>query len=301
MGMFQPVPARTCECWLSYPTIGEESLRSPRTCIRSIKNLVQAGIIEVVGKHSSGANRYRLTLDASAAVPEGHSSREALTESHSDSVGLSSSPAPACHATVSDSHRLRDTLAHEVVPEVVKEVVNGNSALTTTGQGSEGQTISANGPAESRAKNEGTDIQSTHPGLHVASSVTTSAEKTEIPDTPEGMLARQYFKLLGNPHVHREAVRLKWPALFRSLLNKYPLDVLSSAIQWAFDIDSFWPQHLHRLTGDPVEYFASKVDRILAGWRSQDAAQRNAARATVIDKGSGSSKKPSWTKLFVIE
>lgn len=50
------------ECFLSYETLAAEANLSKRTCIRAVSNLRKASLIEVLGQHRSGANRFRLLV-----------------------------------------------------------------------------------------------------------------------------------------------------------------------------------------------------------------------------------------------
>ena len=60
-----------------------------------------------------------------------------------------------------------------------------------------------------------------------------------------------------------------WPRLFEQMLSRLTYGDLSAAIDWAFLKSDSWPQYLFRFKGDPVEYFVTKVDTIIAGWRSE--------------------------------
>jgi hypothetical protein len=43
-------------------------------------------------------------------------------------------------------------------------------------------------------------------------------------------------------------------------------------------MSDFWPEHLHRSDGDPVEYFTKKLPKIMARWRGAMQAKQNAER-----------------------
>jgi hypothetical protein len=51
------------ECWLGYDRIAKESSVCRRTAIPAVQNLVREGFLQIVGRHSTGVNRYRLMWD----------------------------------------------------------------------------------------------------------------------------------------------------------------------------------------------------------------------------------------------
>jgi hypothetical protein len=250
---------REGECWLTHDTIGEESATSRWTSMRATKDLAEAGLISI-GEHQSGANLYRLLVeDCNQVVADSHVAD--CTRSVAESNTL-----------VADSYSLSSNLRPEVVPEVVKEVVKGSSTLTSSGQGG-GKMGLGSRQFDFAPKTKNKQQQEHYPS-------TTKPQPETIKDTPEAKLASRYLELLGLPPAHLEASATVWPGLFRRVLSEYPLDDLSAAIEWAFLEDQFWPQHLFRRKGDPVQYLVEKVDSIMTSWRMQQQKQRNSKNQT---------------------
>jgi hypothetical protein len=111
------------------------------------------------------------------------------------------------------------------------------------------------------------------------------------------LLSDHYWEMLGSPRPHADALAVRWPDAFAKLLKDYSYADLRAAIDWAFLTDAFWPKHLFRRSGDPVEYFRSKADAIIASWRSYATQQANANRKQV----DAVPAKSSISKMFKIE
>ena len=270
--------ARHCnqryECWLSYATIATESMWSRRSVVDSIPILVKAGLIQITGQHSSGANEYRLVVRAL------HQCEDCTSASLADGSA---------------------SLAPEVIPELVPEVAQGSKSLTTTspirrgavevdfggrGKGAGGKEREIQS-STSPVRQEG-DKQEQQSDNHSCATKALQSTKTDTPrhapavapvaSGPATALAARYYEHLSHPVAHHAAKDEAWPQVFDNLLHKYTYDDLSAAIAWAFNIDTFWPQHLFRRSGNPVEYFQQKVDSIMSAWRGYARSQQNQSK-----------------------
>jgi hypothetical protein len=93
-------------------------------------------------------------------------------------------------------------------------------------------------------------------------------------------LATQFFGYQGRPAKFNNPTTLtEWVSAFTRLIDLHGYDPLLGAMNWAFNVDSFWPQHLIRAE-DPLGYFASKLpEQILPrffGWKTGEANKANA-------------------------
>jgi hypothetical protein len=273
------VIARHCnqqrECWLSFATIAEESMWSRRSVADSITILIKASLIEIIGQHSSRANKYRLLVqpshqrnprtsanvaDDSANVADDSAN---VADDSANVAGDSANVADDSANVAGDSARI----AHEVVPEAEKEVEKVNSTLKQYARSAERE---GSGTKQSDfAPTINNQQQKPNPSSAI------KAEPSLPAETPEAQLPYRYLELLGHPPAHRDAAATVWPHLFREMLGRYSPADLSAAIEWAFLSSPFWPEHLFRRKGDPVEYFAEKVDTIVSGWRSQKQKSNN--------------------------
>jgi len=268
---------REGECWLTHDTIAKESASSRWTSMRATKNLAEAGLISIE-EHKSGANLYRLLVEDCNQV---------LADSNvADCTRLVAD----CNTLVADSYSLSSNLLPEVVPQVVKEAVKGSSTLTSSRQGG-GKMGLGSRRFDFAPKTKNKQQQEQSPS-------TTKLQPETIKDTPEAKLASRYSELLGHPPAHKEAAVKVWPTLFGRLLSEHALEDLAAVIEWAFHEDQFWPQHLFRRKGDPVEYFVEKIDSIMTSWRMQQQNQKNFNRSTQTTTLTPSQRKVA--DMFVI-
>jgi hypothetical protein len=241
-------------CWLSHDTIAKESASSRWTSMRATRNLAEGGLISIE-EHKSGANFYRLLEgDNNLAVANSNGFVADSTRPVADSTTL-----------VADSSCLGSNLLPEVVPSVVKEVVKGSNTLTSSPQG---RTKSRIHLSDFATETKNKQQQEQHP-----SNIKPQTEKITNPHLAK--LACRYHELLGHPPTQLKASAEVWPGLFQVILAEYSLDDLSAAIEWAFLEDQFWPRHLFRRKGDPVEYFVEKIDSIMTSWRMHKQKQTN--------------------------
>jgi hypothetical protein len=122
---------------------------------------------------------------------------------------------------------------------------------------------------------------------------------TPVNPTPEDRMSNLYFTLLGEPRRHKDAVKTKWPAIFRTLLEEYTEAELTRAINWTFG-ESFWDGKLDRWDGDPVEYFAAPKGTLRKQWH---ASIRSTQRKTPASSGGPRNQPPvldQYTKDHIL-
>jgi hypothetical protein len=89
------------------------------------------------------------------------------------------------------------------------------------------------------------------------------------------LLADRYFELLDRPKKHDAARETSWPRTFDTLLQEHQHEDLLAIMEWALNVDTFWPKWLLTCSGDPAAYFAEKCEAIDRAWRRATHGQRN--------------------------
>jgi biotin operon repressor len=106
---------------------------------------------------------------------------------------------------------------------------------------------------------------------------TVHADPTPAPQTatPVGQsLAEAFWGYQGKPVKWEQSLQ-SWAANFDKILTQYSQPELAACLNWAFELDSFWPKHLVRSDKDPLVFFASKVDDLMARHRGYLKALKN--------------------------
>ena len=120
-----------------------------------------------------------------------------------------------------------------------------------------------------------------HPqGSHVPPVQPESTFATSASPTPQMPAAEQlatlFFSYQGRPaRFNNPASYNLWVSAFTLLIAQYGYDTLSGAMDWVFNVDAFWPQHLIR-PDNPIGYFEQKLaDQILPRYLGWKKAQEN--------------------------
>ena len=113
---------------------------------------------------------------------------------------------------------------------------------------------------------------------HVAPAAATATAAGEA-------LALRFFEYQGKPAKWQKALP-GWGVSFDRLLQQYSLADITECLNWAFNIDTFWPDKLIRADKDPLAYFVSKVDDLVAKWRGYRKSKTNSSA-----KGKPSTRK----------
>jgi hypothetical protein len=253
-------------CFLSYGTIARECGCSEDRAIKSVRNLVQCGFIEIEGRHRGRTNRYRLV--SWEGKPPANSVTLIASRCQRDvNSGLNLPPAavgpPAnsgLYAAASGitSRQQRVEVVPEVVPDEVVQEIEQRSSVAPV--------CSAPASPSVSVQEDKTDTPQTH-------------APAPVPSSPERQLTQMYFNQLGKPKAYKKGDHIAaWDARFRKLLTKHSHDDLIGVIEWAFTVSDFWPTRLFRRTGDPVEWFAEHLDQIMSQFIGERAAQKNAQK-----------------------
>jgi hypothetical protein len=95
------------------------------------------------------------------------------------------------------------------------------------------------------------------------------AESSEPAPTGEGpawTLTETFHQHLGSPAQFKGS-STAWRKKFEDLLSRESFESIEETMEWAFNIDGFWPKYLFRVYSDPLDYFLSKFP----GLKSQAA------------------------------
>jgi hypothetical protein len=98
-------------------------------------------------------------------------------------------------------------------------------------------------------------------------------------------LATQFFGYQGRPAKFDNPVSFNlWVSAFTRLIDQHGYDPLLGAMNWAFNVDSFWPPHLIR-ADDPLGYFEQKLaEQILPRFFGWKAGEANKSKASINKK-----------------
>jgi hypothetical protein len=97
--------------------------------------------------------------------------------------------------------------------------------------------------------------------------------------TPAEQLATIFFGYQGRPAKFDNAATLSsWTTTFNRLVKQYGIEKLGGAMDWSFEVDTFWPKHLIR-AHEPLKYFEEKLEEgILSHYVAWQTSERNMAR-----------------------
>jgi hypothetical protein len=108
-------------------------------------------------------------------------------------------------------------------------------------------------------------------------------------ETPAAVrLAIQFFEYQGRPaKLNTLEVLGQWTALFEQMIPVHGLADLEGALQWAFEIDGFWPTKLVR-SKEPLTYFMQKLDEQIMprfrAWRTAQKKRANKSTTTTTER-----------------
>jgi hypothetical protein len=76
-------------------------------------------------------------------------------------------------------------------------------------------------------------------------------------------LAARFTELLAQPKKHSTVRRKHWPGTFDAMLADHSHADLLALLEWVFNIDKFWHPKIRAYSGDPADYFAEHLDKII--------------------------------------
>ncbi len=283
-------------CWLAYETIAAEALCSRRTVIRAVQALASSDFVEIVGRKNGRTNLYRVLYNecqpATSATQSPHecqsdtgATESPVSESHLTSATQSPHECQRDTSPVSESHLTSATQSPEVGQQIDQEVGQRNRSRTssqedarTEGSAPLSEPVRSSGQAKLRRVTLGGPAKPKPALMPTAMTAQPTPEPTGSADGRE--LALTYWTLLRRPPNQVRQRDQSWPSAFdRLLLDRDKADI-AGAVRWAFEVSDFWPQHLFRRTGDPVEYLAARIDSILPQFYAWQRSQENVAKRT---------------------
>jgi hypothetical protein len=271
---------------LSYATIGRECACHRDTAMKAVHKLVDAGLVEIVGHHDSGAYMFRLGPVAinphplaSATPPAGIGYPHPLA---SATPAVDSGYPSGCEPHVVDINKEEEEKKIDS-PDSDRRTdgrdSSDSSPLSETKDKNQGEGKSARASGGLRSGSGVNDTNTEYVAVHVAPYTSVSRENKSResraaavehvdPTLPEAKLAARYHELLGHRPALAEASVTRWPATFRELLLSYSYGDLSASIEWAFKASPFWRDKMDRRKEDPADYFAAKADLIVPDGRN---------------------------------
>jgi hypothetical protein len=76
-------------------------------------------------------------------------------------------------------------------------------------------------------------------------------------------LAAVFTELLAQPKKHSTVRRKHWPGTFDAMLADHSHADLLALLEWVFNINKFWHPKIRAYSGDPADYFAEHLDKII--------------------------------------